>query len=692
MTRAYVVTTVLSLIALVLVGATINVAVLQGKEWREKGDSTNLKYIDLEPDRGNIYTQDGYPLATSVPYFDLHMDLNSEAMTRKIFESNVDSLSVYLARYVMKDESAGSIKRRLIRRRGEGDRYFAIKKNATYEELKLIKSFPLIREGKYQGGLIIERKSRRLKPYKSLASRTIGLDRKNAQSVGIEDSYDEYLSGDVGKRLVQRVGNVWIPVNDLTEIEPERGKNVITTLDMRMQDIAHTALERSLIHHQADFGTAILLEVSTGAIKAIVNLDRKGDRCEEIYNHAIGDATEPGSTFKLASIMALLEDKFVLLDDTVDINHGRAHFGRFQMRDSEWHEEKLVTVGHAFEISSNVGMAKVVDKAYNNDQQASLFIRRLHQFGLNEPTGIQLKGETAPYIKDAFQDNWNKIMTLPWMAHGYELHLTPLQTLSFYNAVANDGKKMKPYIVSEINDGTATKKKFKPQVVKNKIASKSTLKAVQMLLEGVMINGTGKSFASKNFRMAGKTGTTKLEYWKEGVGKYQASFAGYFPADQPKYSCIVLVNNPTQNGYYGGTVAGRVFKEIAELCLATDRDLMPQVDLADRESDPARMPTFQSGYRSDMKQVIQELSLEIADSAATEWTVIMPSEIGATLENRTLGKGQVPNVVGMGLRDAIFILENRGLNVKVNGVGKVREQSIEPGTKLQGQKIMLYLS
>lgn len=690
--RAYIVLAILIIVALVLIGATINVGIIQASEWREKGDSTKLKYFDIEPDRGNIYSADGYPLATSVPYFDLHMDLNSEAMTKSIFNQHVDSLAIYLSRYIFKDESPASIKRRLIRRRSAGDRYFPIKNNATYEELKRIKTFPLIRLGKYRGGLIVERKSRRLKPFRNMAARTIGLDRDNAPSVGLEASFDEHLRGDAGKKLMERVGSVWIPVHDLTEIEPERGKNIVTTLDMRMQDICQKALMNGLKTHNADFGLVVLMEVKTGAIKAIVNLDRDGEHYYEAFNHAIGDATEPGSTFKLASVMAMLEDGLIDLDDSVTIDHGRAVFGKFQMRDSEWNKEIRITARRAFEISSNVGIARLVDDAYGKGKKnAGQFIDRLKQFGLDQKTGIMLDGEGSPFIKEAYSDSWNKVMTLAWMAHGYELHLTPLQTLTFYNAVANDGRKMKPYIVSEINDGTTTIKRFKPEVIDTRIASVQTIRLAKELLEGVVIRGTAAAFNTREYKFAGKTGTTRLEYWKDDGKKYQASFAGYFPVEDPQYSCIVLVNNPTQNGYYGSTVAGRVFREIADHCMATDLRLMAELNQPEHEDNTPSLPVFQAGYASDIQEVMKQIGFKLNDQSDGEWAILMPDDDKVALENRHLEKGLVPNVVGMGVRDAIFILENRGMSVKVNGFGRVREQSVPAGTRLTGQKILLYL-
>ncbi len=691
--RAYIIMAGLALLAIVLVGSTVKIGILEADTWREKGDSTKLKFIDIEPDRGNIYSSDGYLLATSVPQFDLHMDLRSEAMTNTIFERHVDSLAYYLAHFVYRNRSVADVRRKLVRRREAGDRYFLIKKNATYEELTSIKKFPLIRLGKYRGGLIVERKSKRLKPFKDIGSRTVGLYRKNAPSIGLEGSFDEYLQGAAGKKLMQKVGNrIWVPVNDLSEIQPEKGRDIVTTLDMRIQDIAHTALMDALLTHDAKFGSAVIMEVKTGAIKAMVNLD-KGKRGTywEAFNHAIGDATEPGSTFKLASMMALLEDGYVDIYDSVNINHGRAMFGKFQMKDAEWRKWTNITIKHAFEISSNVGIAKIIQREYGRTKRAEKYIARLRQFGLHNKTGIEIEGEAAPKIKDAYQKDWSSVMTLPWMSHGYELTLAPIQTLAFYNSVANNGKRMRPYLVQEVRAAGQVLQSFKPKVVKNRIASKETIRTARELLEGVVENGTGRNLRSPHYSFAGKSGTTKLEYWKGEEGKYQASFVGYFPADNPVYSCIVLVNQPTKNGYYGGTVAGQVFKKIADQCMATDVRLVaiakPKQDL-----DVRSMPVFEAGYTADVVKILDYFDLPYINNANNEWSILMPGDDQTmSLENRALRMYEVPNVKGMGLRDALFILENRGLKVKVNGSGKVVDQSVKPGTKINGQNILLYL-
>jgi len=691
--RAYLVLGGLILAAIILIASTVKISVIEAGQWRERGDSTKLRFVDIAPDRGNIYSADGHLLATSVPYFDIHMDLNSEPMSDAIFYTHLDSLSWYLSRHVFTEQSSDVIKRLLIRQRDAGNRYFPIKKRATYEELELIRSFPLIRLGKYKGGLVVEQESTRLKPFQNLGHRTIGMHRDEAPSVGLEAYFDEQLRGVAGKRLMQKIGNqVWVPVDDLSEIKPERGSDIITTLDMRMQDICHHALQEGLEKHDADFGLAIIMEVESGAIKAIANLDKlpKGGWWEG-YNHAVGDATEPGSTFKLASMLALLEDFGLNVYDTIDINFGYARFGRNEMRDAEPHKSSRVTIKHAFELSSNVGIAKIVNQYYNKDKNAELYIEKLRQFGLDKPTGVEIPGEANPIINEAYGKGWSNVTSLPWMSHGYELKLTALQTLAFYNGVANNGVKMKPYLVDQIvTQGSA--KKIKPKVLVKQMASKENIRIAQELLKGVVLYGTGRALRTSKYDFAGKSGTTKLNYWKGTNDEYQASFVGYWPLQDPIYSCIVLVNKPKRKGYYGGTVAGRIFRSIADQCMTTDLRLIKASSAQIEKEDVQKLaPTYQAGYAPDLKKVANWIPLEYNDQAESEWSIFIPEKDSIKLQNRILKPGQVPNVLGMGLRDALFILENRGMEVKVNGYGRVMKQSIEPGAKLNGQKIMLFL-
>ncbi len=688
LSRAYLVLFLLSLAALILIGKTAWVSQVEGREWRHQGDSTKLKIVDILPDRGNIYSADGFMLATSVPLFDLHMDFASEAMTQSIFKNNVDSLAICLAAHVFTKNTKKQVYDRLLKARKGRQRYFLIKKNATYEQYQKIKKFPLIGLGKYQGGLVVEQHSRRLKPFKSLAHRTIGLSRKNAQSIGLEASFDEYLKGKEGKRLMQKVGNkVWVPMNDLSEIQPEKGMDIVTTLDMRIQDIAQNSIRKSLEKHAAEYGVAVVMEVKTGKIKALVNLDRQKDGSYwESYNHAVGDAVEPGSTFKLASMMALLEDFQIDITDSINLHGGRYNFGSHTMRDAELHNTHRTTLKHAFAISSNIGVAKLVDRYYSKDGKSQRYIDRLRSFNLDQKTGIEIVGEGTPHFKDAYTDGWSRTTTLPWMSHGYELTITPLQLLTFYNAVANNGHSVKPYLVDRVRYKGKVHQQFEPMTIKRNIASAATIRTARELLEAVVTDGTGRKLQRPHYTFAGKSGTSKLEYWK-GDDKYLSSFIGYFPAEEPVYSCIVMIKNPRENGYYGSRVAAPVFSEIADFCIATDTQMM-QPAFAVNSFAP---PVFQSGLAHDLTAAMDYLELPYTHEATSEYAVLMPSDSLCIMKNRLVRDKLVPNVAGMGLRDALFILENIGLEVKINGSGKVTQQSLEAGTPLVDKKILLSL-
>jgi len=521
-----------------------------------------------------------------------------------------------------------------------------------------------------------------------LAHRTIGLSRDNAPSIGLEASFDGYLRGTEGKRLMQKVGNkVWVPMNDLSEIQPEKGMDIVTTLDMRIQDIAQNSIRKSLKTHAAEYGVAVVMEVKTGKIKALVNLDRQKDGTYwERYNHAVGDAVEPGSTFKLASMMALLEDFQIDITDSINLHGGQYNFGGYVMNDAEHHNTHRTTLKHAFAISSNVGVAKLVKRYYGEEDKAQMYIDRLRSFHLDQKTGIEIAGEGTPNFKDAYTDGWSRTTTLPWMSHGYELTITPLQLLSFYNAVANDGKAMKPYLVDQVRYKGKVHKQFKPEVSNRSIASATTIGTAQELLESVVTQGTGRKLQREHYTFAGKSGTSKLEYWK-GDDKYLSSFVGYFPAEDPVYSCVVMIKNPRENGYYGSHVAAPVFSDIADFCIATDTKMM-QSAFTNSTFVP---PVFQSGLTHDIAASLEYLELPYADKSNSDYAVLMPSDSLATLKNRFIREKLVPNVTGMGLRDALFILENIGLEVKINGAGKVRQQSLEAGVPLDAKKILLSL-
>ncbi|MDD3891477.1 MAG: penicillin-binding transpeptidase domain-containing protein, partial [Bacteroidales bacterium] len=510
-----------------------------------------------------------------------------------------------------------------------------------------------------------------------------------------EGAYDNILRGKSGVSTMQRtVGNLWVDVNNSTQIEPEDGMDIITTLDVTLQDVAEKALRKQLGRHEAEHGTAVLMEVSTGDIKAIANLRRNSDGTyTEAFNYAIGEGTEPGSTFKLASLIALLEDGYVTFDDTIDTGKGFAQYYDKTITDSKEGGYGRLSIKEVFEYSSNVGITDLITKYYTGKEKT--FIDRLYAMNLNQPLGIPIKGEATPYIKYPGDKLWSGI-TLPMMSIGYEITLTPLQILTFYNAIANDGRMVRPKFVHSIRQHGSIEKVFRTEVINPSICSKRTLAKVREALEGVVENGTARNLRNASFRVAGKTGTAQIArgstgYRNEKGVSHQASFVGYFPADKPKFSCIVVVNSPSRSIYYGNLVAGPIFKEIADKVYATNPDWFPMVN---SKADLLELPESKSGFKPELERVFSDLGIPYADTAPTKiWTNTKRSENEVELENRNLIANLVPNVIGMGLKDAIYLLENNGLKVLVKGRGTVRSQSITPGARARkGDRITLEMS
>jgi cell division protein FtsI (penicillin-binding protein 3) len=701
--RVYAVLVVVVAVAAAIFLRAVNISVMEGEKWRSKGEDLYIKEVPMEAERGNILTEDGSILATSMPFFDISFDPNSNAIDTAIWNRDIDSLAFCLATYVNPEMTPGAMKDFILAQKAAGKRYLPIKKDATLAERDLICQFPIFRLGQFKGGLIVQQKYRRERPFRLLANRTVGYVMGDSIAVGLEGSFDEYLKGDAGKQLMYKVGDgEWIPLQDLTAVAPKVGRDVITTLDMNLQDIAEGALAKAMVHHQAEYGTAVVMEVKTGAVRAIANLGwTKDGQLWETFNYALGSATEPGSTWKLASMLALLEDGYVDLDDSVDIQQGRTIYFDAEMQDAYPHTLNNVTVKQAFGMSSNVGISSLVDKYYGRKNNADRYVDRMRNFFLDQPTGIELNGEAEPYIKKAYseEDSWSGV-TLPWMGIGYELTITPLQLLAFYNAVANDGVYMKPYIVTEIQQYGETQKRFPVTQVQGRIASTKAIRQAKELLESVIDSsyGTGYALRSDRFRYAGKTGTAQIGYQrlenKTKVKGYQASFAGYFPAENPVYSCIVLVSKPKEAGIYGGQVALPVFKEIADRAMATKLELYPVLNAESPIAlESKQLPDFDAGYMPDLKKILGELDITYINRSEGNWAVLRSAAPDSLkLVKRPIEDKKVPNVLGMGLRDALYLLENRGLRVQVNGgFGKVRQQSVPPGSRAAGQVVYLRL-
>lgn len=666
---------------------------VEGNELKQKAEEQSLRYFNIEAVRGNICTADGSLLATSIPIFDIRMDVASPLISNAYFQNHIDALTRELSK-LFNDKSKYQYKKSLLRERKKGNRYYLIKRNVTYEQLKKLRGFPIFNRGKYRGGLIIIPKTKRKKPFGLLAERTIGYENINENLyVGIEGAFSEYLSGRNGKQLRRRINNGdWVPVFDENEVEPENGNDIITTIDLNVQDVAESALYNHLIEHQAEWGCAVLMEVETGQIKAIANLtkDKKTNTYKEVYNYAVGTSIEPGSTFKLASMLVLLEDDKINLKDTIDIGKGYTVYHGLTIKDVHGVRDGRVSKKEVFTLSLNTGVSRLVYNAYSTNPQK--YINRLYDMSINQKSGIDIPGEGEPLIKNTKNKSWSKV-SLPFMSIGYELRMTPMQLLTFYNAVANNGKMVRPMFVKEIRQAGKTIKTFDTEFIDKSICSDATIEKAHELLEGVVESGTAQSLNKSVYKIAGKTGTAQIANLNKGYDKtnYNASFVGYFPADNPKYSCIVVVSKPSTGRYYASSVAVPVFKEIADKVYATDLEIHQH-----KETEPsdAAYPVYATGYQEELKYVYQTLGIPLdLLSTNSEWAIALKADSAVRLDTRIIKEGLVPNVKGMGAKDAVYVLENLGLKVKIQGRGFVREQSLSPGSRVKkGNMITLKLA
>ncbi|HET7001465.1 MAG TPA: penicillin-binding protein, partial [Puia sp.] len=577
------------------------------------------------------------------------------------------------------------------------DRYYLLQRNLNFDQYKRLRDFPLVRLGRNKSGFITDASSKRLNPFGLLANRTIGLSRDNAQNVGLERTYDSLLRGENGRRLVRYLNaGTYIPVEGY-EIDPENGKDIITTIDVNTQDIAENALLSMMVENECEHGTCIVMETATGKIKAMANLGRQPDGSYwEDLNYAIR-ASEPGSTFKLATLMSLLEDHEVHLTDHVNIEGGTWKIGTRTVHDAERQEVSDVTVEQAFEHSSNVGMAKLVVAHYSQHPQQ--FVDHLKKLKLNQITGIDLAGETSPIIKSPKSRTWSA-STLPWMAFGYEVLISPLQTLTLYNAVANNGKMMKPYLVNAVQYAGGPDRENQPVVMMDKICSDETLAELRTCLEGVCIKGTAKSaFKNTFYPVAGKTGTALVANGNRGYADhiYQSSFAGYFPANHPRYTCIVVIKNkPFAKKYLGAAVAGPVFREVADKLMSMEAltpdslQIASYTDLLKKDSTAY----YYAGSTDEIKNIFYTLKMPYADSSRdNKWSGVYRQNSQPVVKAKTEEMKKVPDVKGMGLKDALYLLESRDLKVITRGTGKVKQQSISAGTIVsKNQKLILDLN
>ncbi|MGA9638071.1 penicillin-binding protein [Flavobacterium sp.] len=647
--RMYLVAFVIFLMAIAIAVKLTNIQWVEGEYYRGLAKERTVRNFVIPANKGNIYSADGSLLATSIPNYVIRFD--ALAPKAEVFEKNVAALSDSLATIL--DKSSSFYQNQLRRARATNNRYYLIARDLSYTDYIKIKGFPLFKLGAYKGGIIVEQKTVREHPIGKIAERTIGYERKigenSFEGKGIEWAYRDYLNGKDGKILKQKIAKgQWKPIRDLNEVDPQDGYDVISTIDVFIQDIAHHALLKQLEDYQADHGCVVVMESHTGQVKAIANLGRANDGTYyETTNYAVAESHEPGSTFKLVDLMAILEDKVADTSTVYDTHGGVVKYYGRSVRDSHTGGYGKISLARGFELSSNTVMVQAVYNNYKNNP--SKFVNHIKNFGLDKTLGLHLKGEGRPIIPHPGDKSWSGI-SLPWMAFGYEVSITPMQTLAFYNAVANNGVMVRPQFISEIKEWNKTIKKFDTEVINPKVCSLETIKKLKAVLENVVKKGTGSKLYSKEFSMAGKTGTAQMNYGgKEGKSAlyYASSFVGYFPADQPKYSCIVVVHKPntSMNNYYGADVAGPVFKRIAQK-IFTDVPSTNEIKNINKKIEKQEK-SYQNYFVSLQK----------------------PQQ-------------HIPNVKGMPGMDAIALLENLGLRVFANGIGKVNTQSLQAGQNI----------
>lgn len=687
--------------ALLVFGKLMHLQYVDGDRWRSIADSLTIRERVIEAARGNIYSNDGSLLATSVPEYDIRFDAMAiPEENNDVFNAKVDSLAIHLAKY-FGDKSSRQYLTQLKEARAKKHRYVLLKRDVNHQQLKDLKKFPLLKvfkEGKdrFPSSLIAVRENKRILPFTNLAARTIGYKNLKGDTVrvGLEGAYGDYIEGKSGVQLMQRIaGGVWLPINREMEVAPQDGSDIIATIDVNMQDMAQRALEKQLIESNADNGCVVLMDVETGEVRAIANFTRDGEGVyREKFNYAIAQGADPGSTFKLASYLSALDDGLIDTNTIVDVGNGTFKVPGHTIRDSHAPRKSKMTAKEAFEQSSNVGVAKLISQSYGKSPEK--FIKNLHEWGLGQPLGLQIPGEGKPWVKKPDSRSWSKL-SLVQMAYGYELVLTPLQTLVLYNAVANDGKMLAPLFVKEIQHLGTTVKKFEARVINKQIASKDAISKIQNMLEGVMIEGTGKKLRNPLYTSAGKTGTAQMADGSKGYGarRYQSSFAGYFPAKNPKYSMIVVIRNP-RNGYYGGSVAGPVFRELADMVYANDLSLQKTFSNRKVNFKGNKVPYSLRGSKDASSKVYAMLGIQ-----SVNWNSIYQSDkdsaknIAQPFAVVEYKEGVVPNVKGMGLIDAIYAMENAGFKTLVKGKGKVVNQSLVAGQSLKpGTNVLIELN
>lgn len=664
---------------------------INGDKWKRKGKDNGLAFRSITAMRGNILAEDGSLLATSTMFYQLAIDPN--VADDETFNKGVDSLALMLAK-TFGEKSAKELKTELLLARQEKKRYKQLVSNPiTYQQRNIALKFPILREGRRKGGLILEKTQQRLRPFGDLAKRTVGFIQEDTGGLvhgrGLEYTYHAQLAGTNGEAIFQRIsGDAWKPVGDGEQIRPEDGIDLVTTIDIHLQEIVDKTLRQALIRNNADYGCVILMEVQSGEIKAIVNLGKENGEYVENNNYAVGDMglSEPGSTFKMATMAALLEETNISLTDTVQTGNGKYKFTETaEMTDVKEGGYGKITVKDIFEKSSNIGTSKMVFKYFR--EKPEKFYEYLEKFHLTKPLGFQMSGEANPIIKKPSDKSWSAT-SLPWMSVGYELRLAPIHTLAFCNALANNGRFIQPIIVKSIMRGDKVIEQFTTKTLETKIVSDKTLQIMRTLMEGVVEKGTATNIKTSEYRIAGKTGTAEKVEKGAYTEKHYTSFVGYFPSDKPKYSCIVIIDNPKTASQFGAVVAAPVFKEIADFAY---RSYLMNSEFK-KTITYLKPPLIRGGNKADIQIVSNELGFKFDGGLESDWVFGRVRSDSLLLSNNKIFDSLVPNVVGMTLKDAIYLLENRNLGVAFYGKGKITHQSLRPGIKIaKGTKIVLTL-
>lgn len=693
--RVFLVYFVVVAVGVLVVLAIVRIQWKDKEELLEKASKRELKVRDEKAHRGNVFSSNGSLLATSVPRYNIFFDPVS--VDKKIFDAEVAQLADNLSR-MLKNKSKQQYISYLKDARAKNRRYVKIANKISVADYKKMQEFPIFREGKNRGGFIAERSYVRELPYGELAARTIGYVREDGDVyVGLEGAYNDYLKGKDGKQLVRRInGNFWMPMPSDDNRDPVNGDDIYTSINIEIQDVAENALKKCLIENDALQGCVVLMDVKSGFVEVMASLsyNEKKNKYEEAYNFALRHNVEPGSTFKAITMLTLLEN-----DPNFDIerklNLGTTDykvFHRRTMRDSHrvTDDDGNVTIRSAFEQSSNIAFATLVTEAF--EQNPDRFIDLIYNTKINEPLNLDIKGEAKPDIKTTNDKRWSKL-SLPWMSIGYEVMMTPIQILTYYNAIANDGVMVKPQFVKEIRHGNEVKHVFDTIVINERIASENTISTLQELLKGVVENGTAKSMSKLGFSVAGKTGTAQISQGSAGYNKknYTATFVGYFPADDPKYSCIIVVSNPRGKKYYGGSVSGPVFKEIAEKVYATRLGVTDEV--GGYEADCNAFTSASMVYFDDFLNYCNNENVAFVDNVQdNKWVSVEQTDDNVFVNAVEMEENKVPDVKGMNITDAVYVLESMGWKVKFEGYGKVKSQSVKAGTELRkGSVINLVL-